>query len=79
MEELPTRVFRALLGVFFDPTVLAQSSALGSKFNNGLDRTILEACIGNTYTIQFNALININCYNYMQVISKRSFKILGRL
>lgn len=49
----PTRVFRALLSVFFDPIVLAQSSALGSKFNNGLDRTILEACIGKTYTIQF--------------------------
>ena len=41
----PTKLFRLLLSVFFQPSVLATSSALGSKKNNALDKEILEACI----------------------------------
>ncbi len=41
-----TKLFRALLGVFFDPFTLAKSSALGSKMNGAFDRDILEASVG---------------------------------
>ncbi len=37
----PTKLFRSLLGVFFDLLTLSASSALGSKINPGLNRDII--------------------------------------
>lgn len=41
----PTKLMRGLLSVFFEPEVLGQSSALGSRSNKSLDQDILAACI----------------------------------
>lgn len=40
-----TKLMRGLLSVFFEPHVLARSSALGSRGNESLDKDILAACI----------------------------------
>lgn len=48
-----SKLMCGLLSVFFDPHVLAQSSALGSRLNMKLDEDILSACIRRciTYTV----------------------------
>lgn len=40
-----TKLMRGLLSVFFEPHVLAKSSALGSRGNEPLDKDTLAACI----------------------------------
>ena len=40
----PTKLIRNLLTAFFEPQVLAASSALGSRKNPALNKDILDAC-----------------------------------
>lgn len=41
----PTKLIPNLGRVFFEPNILAKSSALGTSENTGLDREIFSACI----------------------------------
>ena len=40
-----SRLIRNLMGVFFNPQILAVSSACGSRVNVALDQDIVETCI----------------------------------
>lgn len=44
-RNMPTRLIRNLLAVFFPKDILAQSSAYGSRNNQALDPDILAACL----------------------------------
>ena len=55
----PTKLMRCLLSVFFEPQVMAQSSALGSRANKPLDKDILSACISKC--ILYIIIICISC------------------
>jgi len=43
--NVPTKLVRNLMNVFFQPDVLASSSAYGTRKHPALDRDIVSACI----------------------------------
>ena len=45
-SNVPSKMIRNFLLVFFEPEVLARSSALGLHTNHALDQKILEASFG---------------------------------
>ncbi len=64
----PIRLFRSLLNVFFEPHVLASSSALGTRSNKPLDREVLNACIGEKLRL---CTCNIPVYYYSALHTHR--------
>lgn len=63
-----TKLIRNLISVYFEPRVLAASSALGSRLNPALKKEILDACFR-----KYNILRNVSPNLYFVMLTYTGF------